>query len=308
MKKLKNCIIARLTANLYGDFSTKPEFEVILSKNVQSIGNRAFYYCSIKSITIPDSVLKIGRDAFDKDSSHLIVSRNSYAAQYCSEMQLDYSYPDSNDWLNDGAEEDDADLEKVPMNIASEADETMEAKEDGIILKEETIMKLVSSCPSLSKLSYDTKNYYSSTAYKEIFSNQDGKIHTWFISIQSGMIVISDEKVTITLPIKTTGNIAEIAPVQKWEVELLEAIPEIKTVANNREIQLIAEKRVEGGDYALYADENGVIDILDESKYNAVLDIARRNLKILSTIDVFGELGELDKNGNGVIDPDEIFE
>ena len=53
------------------------------------------------SVTIPASVTSIGEDAFSNcPSLTLTVPRGSYAAQYCKDNNLPYTYPDSLDWLN----------------------------------------------------------------------------------------------------------------------------------------------------------------------------------------------------------------
>ena len=69
---------------------------------VTSIGDEAFSGCSnLTSFSIPDSVTAIGEAAFSGCSSlTLTVSRDNCAAQYCKENGLDYTYPDSLDWLN----------------------------------------------------------------------------------------------------------------------------------------------------------------------------------------------------------------
>ncbi len=71
--------------------------------SVTSIGDSAFSSCSsLTSITIPDSVTSIGDSAFVDCPENLTVTvgRNSYAKQYCIDNNMNYIYPDSNDWLN----------------------------------------------------------------------------------------------------------------------------------------------------------------------------------------------------------------
>lgn len=73
-----------------------------LPANLTYIGQGAFGYCSnLRTITIPDSVTEIGEEAFTYcDQLTITVSRDSYAAQYCKENNLNYTYPDANNWLN----------------------------------------------------------------------------------------------------------------------------------------------------------------------------------------------------------------
>ncbi len=64
------------------------------------------YWGKAENLTIPDQldghpVTAIGDDAFYSCSSlTLTVGRDSYALQYCKENGLNYTYPDSLDWLN----------------------------------------------------------------------------------------------------------------------------------------------------------------------------------------------------------------
>ena len=72
---------------------------ITIPDSVTSIGGYAFYGCSsLFSIAIPDSVTSIGDAAFyECPKLTITVLRDSYAAQYCIENSLYYTYPDVND-------------------------------------------------------------------------------------------------------------------------------------------------------------------------------------------------------------------
>ncbi len=75
---------------------------ITVPSSVTSIGNHAFFNCwSLKQITVPDSVATIGDNAFEKctNLTTVIVDRDSYAKQYCIEHNINYTYPDANNWL-----------------------------------------------------------------------------------------------------------------------------------------------------------------------------------------------------------------
>ncbi len=81
-----------------GAFSDCSSLEsVAIPDSVTSINMFAFYGCSgLMDVTIPDSVVKIGVNAFAEcPNLKLTVSRGSYAAQYCEEHGLNYTYSNS---------------------------------------------------------------------------------------------------------------------------------------------------------------------------------------------------------------------
>ena len=76
---------------------------ITIPDSVSAIGKAAFIWCTnLMEITIPNSVTSIGDMAFSScDNITLIVERDSYAVQYCKDNNLNYTYPDANDWLNE---------------------------------------------------------------------------------------------------------------------------------------------------------------------------------------------------------------
>lgn len=98
---------------------------IVIPDSVTYIGSNAFEYCqSLTDVTIPDSVTTIGMSAFGScqnltsvslptsvtsigmwafsfcsELSSITVPRDSYAAQYCKDNNLPYTYPDAADWL-----------------------------------------------------------------------------------------------------------------------------------------------------------------------------------------------------------------
>lgn len=68
-------------------------------KMVTGIGDKAFLRCkSMTSVTIPDSVTRIGLLTFDKCNNLTVtVSRDSFAKQYCEKYGVRYTCPEAND-------------------------------------------------------------------------------------------------------------------------------------------------------------------------------------------------------------------
>ena len=75
---------------------------ITLPESITSIGDSAFCACtSLSSITLPEGLTSIGDDSFSGCNNMTItVNRDSFAAEYCKEKGLNYTYPDANDWLN----------------------------------------------------------------------------------------------------------------------------------------------------------------------------------------------------------------
>ena len=75
---------------------------ITIPDSVTIIGSSAVYGCnSLTSAVIPASVTSIGEDAFSNCPNLTVtVTRDSYAAQWCKDNGVPYTYPDANDWLN----------------------------------------------------------------------------------------------------------------------------------------------------------------------------------------------------------------
>ena len=87
----------------YGAFESCDSLaSVSIPESVTSIGNRAFSSCkSLTRISIPESVTSISKYAFAECSEllTLTVVRNSWAASWCKENGMNYTYTDALDWL-----------------------------------------------------------------------------------------------------------------------------------------------------------------------------------------------------------------
>lgn len=77
---------------------------ITLSNKLTSIGDNAFTGCKISNneITLPSSITKIGKDAFDKGLT-IHVDAGSYAEAWCRDNGMSYQYAGGNDtsWLDD---------------------------------------------------------------------------------------------------------------------------------------------------------------------------------------------------------------
>lgn len=73
-----------------------------IPNGITTIGDNAFCRCeNLSTLTILASVTSIGKNAFLKcPNLTLTVTRGSYAAQWCKDNGVPYTYPDANDWLN----------------------------------------------------------------------------------------------------------------------------------------------------------------------------------------------------------------
>ena len=75
---------------------------IVLPSSLNNIGDMAFANCTgLLAITLPDSISQIGDNAFRGcQNLSITVSQNSYPAEYCQNNNLNYTYPNANDWLN----------------------------------------------------------------------------------------------------------------------------------------------------------------------------------------------------------------
>lgn len=85
--------VKKIESNAFNHCKMK---SIDIQEGVETIGMWAFRWCKeLTSIRIPKSVTLIGEDVFaDADKLTIYVYRDSYAAQYCKENNLQYSFID----------------------------------------------------------------------------------------------------------------------------------------------------------------------------------------------------------------------
>lgn len=86
------------------DATGKGTSNIVLPNNLESIGENAFWNCkSLKQLTIPDSVRKIGDNMCDRNSVYLDVTAGTYAALWASENGYTTQQAGQEDtsWLTD---------------------------------------------------------------------------------------------------------------------------------------------------------------------------------------------------------------
>lgn len=124
-----------------------------------------------------------------------------------------------------------------------------------------------------------------------------------------GVTAFYDEFNVTAVVVKPQGTAAEMLAIINWRIELLEELPTIQKHAKDQGITFIAEMNAKGSsDYSAVVDANGKINLLNQSKYNQVLKILHDQKGVFELINAFSSLGDLDTNGNGQIDVDELFQ
>ncbi len=97
---------------------------VSMSQNVRVIGACAFTSCKyLKKIELPETVVDIGKCAFQSTSCKITVYKDTYAADYCAmranEDGFEFDYKSSTDWLDEyEPEEETADGAPTPRPTA----------------------------------------------------------------------------------------------------------------------------------------------------------------------------------------------
>lgn len=160
---------------------------------------------------------------------------------------------------------------------------------DHSILSDSIVKNLISTCPALATATKNTKDFYSTAAdYNNAFPNQNG-IHIWRISIQNGVTAFYDEQKVTTLAYQPTGDAYTISNLLKWERSVIKAIPDIMNHAKQYGVKVIAEKRINGGDYEAYADTDGVIDLTNTTTREGVLSTMSSIISVMEIVNAFGE-------------------
>lgn len=93
--------LAEIPESMFSDCYLLREVEI--PEGVISIASGVFWNCaSLTELSLPASLESIAEGAFDDcPLAEVTVPRDSYAAQWCKENNLRYTYPDSLDWLLD---------------------------------------------------------------------------------------------------------------------------------------------------------------------------------------------------------------
>ncbi len=171
------------------------------------------------------------------------------------------------------------------------------------------VKELIASSPALSIQEKKTVDFFTDEkAYKTNFPKAD-TVHTWWIRIEPGLVVFMDEFDSKAYVIAKSGKAGEVLPVMRWEVAVMEAVPEIAEAAEQLGIRLIAERKIaSNSDYRQHADANGMIDLTNPTKRTGVISQEKGYIGFMEVMDAMSGLEALDTNGNGRIDPEEIFE
>ena len=72
---------------------------ITLPEELTYIGEDAFFWTNLTTINLPKGITYIGENAFTYSDVTITVTRDTYAAQYCKDNGLNYTYPDIDNWL-----------------------------------------------------------------------------------------------------------------------------------------------------------------------------------------------------------------
>ena len=85
-----------------GAFENSSVTNVVIGEGTKSLGNNCFKGCYDLTITLPSTISSIPTDAFERTTTHLIVTEGSYAETYAIENGITYQYEqreDDTSWL-----------------------------------------------------------------------------------------------------------------------------------------------------------------------------------------------------------------
>ena len=73
--------------------------DINIPEELTYIGEYAFFLTTPTTINLPKGITYIGEGAFSWCDATITVTRDTYAAQYCKDNGLNYTYPDIDNWL-----------------------------------------------------------------------------------------------------------------------------------------------------------------------------------------------------------------
>lgn len=164
------------------------------------------------------------------------------------------------------------------------------------IIDEAIIKTLLKHCPTVEESHILTIEEYQAEHIDEYLNTfpDHRQIQDWKIAFEyaddMAYAEISDTKNTIKLTMIGKGKLLEIAKVMNWQVELLDAVPELKRIAEGYGIRLTATVRgVEDEKMNAYM-HNGEIDLMDDESLRHLRDLWSEGAEIAET---FGTIGKV---------------